>query len=116
MRLSNEANERLEKLMETNALEIRDQAARIAELVDADTISATHIEKAADLIRLYAPTTKWGDVTMSTGIGLLGISAGIAGTASQLDPSQTWMWIAVFCTSIVGAFSFGLGFAIKVRK
>lgn len=118
MNLSEDAEEQLAKVLHSAAVEIVEEAGRVARRAGADSsIGRQHVDSAADHLRLRPRSTKWGDTAVSAGVGCVGISAGALISASaDSSASPLWLQFVVYLSGVMGALTLGIGLALKAWR
>lgn len=118
MQWENEADTRARKVLEECAIELSDEAERIARRLRAGAVSADYVDEAAFIIRIRRPSGL-GDVLLAIGIGLVGIAAGVwvvhitATTTLHLASWVNPTFVAIACAGFLVA---GIGGTLKIKS
>jgi hypothetical protein len=114
-----EADERVQKILTDHAMELSEEAERIARRLKAGAVSAAYVEEAALTIRIRRPSGAWPDLLLAVGIGMLGIAGGVLAVILTAPPGAhlklDWVGPASIAVACAGCLIAGIAGTLKVR-
>jgi hypothetical protein len=115
-----EADERARKILADYAVQLSEEAERVARRLKAGTVSVNYVEEAAFTILIRRPPGAWADLLIALGIGLVGLAGGVLAVILT-EPAGThlhlgWVNPAAIAVACIGFFLTGIGGTLKVRS
>lgn len=118
MNWSPDADEAAKLVLKLHGAELLAEAERVAKRADADTVSASYVDQAANTVRLRQPGSGAADVLLTMGTTLGGLAGGVWATAiTSTDPLEpAWLSTAAILSGLVSALITGAGATLKLRS
>ncbi|WP_328992305.1 hypothetical protein OG394_38660 [Kribbella sp. NBC_01245] len=85
------------QILREHALELYEEAERVAHRSGSDSVSASYVEQAAHTVRIRRTSGGWTDVLLSAGTAILGLGGGamLAFVAEDSDPGAGMLLLSV---------------------
>jgi hypothetical protein len=115
-----EADEYARKILQEHAIELSEEAERVAKRMKAGSVSADYVDEAAFALRIRRSSGAWPDLLLAIGIGLAGIAGGVLGVILTV-PAGThvklgWVGPASIAVACAGFLLAGIGGTLKIRS
>jgi hypothetical protein len=120
MHWESEADERARKILADHAVDLSEEAERVARRLRAGSVSADYVEEAAFNVLIRRPAGAWADLLLAVGIGMLGVAGGVLAvvltTPSDAHPKLGWVGPASIAVACIGFLMAGIGGTLKVKS